>query len=526
MPATKRPDAATSVPPPGKAISKREFLKAAGATAAALGLGEASLAADARPWDLIVVGGGNAGLPAAIFAAQRGARVLIVEAAAALGGTLFLSSGQMSAAGTKLQKARGIADSPQSHYDDVMRISRNTADPVLLRLAVDHAAPVFDWLVEHGFKPRDGQPITGTTHEPYSHARYVWGYEGGRSILKVLTEQLKPQIDAGRVTVMPQTRVVELIQDGTGTITGVVTQSDGGKSARHVARAVALTCGGYTENPQMFEKYEGARDFCRSTWPFSKGAGIDLGLAAGGYVRGGQNHTPLFGAIMADAKVPTSIRAMVRHFPGDRPPYEIFVDAAGKRFLCEDVLSHDAYEQALAKLPNERCWIVFDDAILRAAKTPAAGRSINVNWTHQNTLDAFAKGDVPMFYRGATVAELAAKAGIDAAGLAATIGAYNRAQAGGGDSLGRKFMPLPIAQGPFYAIQLQSWNLTSYGGLAVDGKLRVVRKDGTPIRNLYAAGELLGMGQLMGKAVCGGMSVTPALALGRLLGHEILRFEA
>jgi fumarate reductase flavoprotein subunit len=87
-------------------------------------------------------------------------------------------------------------------------------------------------------------------------------------------------------------------------------------------------------------------------------------------------------------------------------------------------------------------------------------------------------------------------------------------------------MPLPIAQGPFYAIQLRSWNLTSYGGLAVDGKLRVVRKDGTPIRNLYAAGELLGMGQLMGKAVCGGMAVTPALSLGRLLGREILRFEA
>ncbi len=518
-----RLDAATGVTPAAKAISKREFLVAAGATAAALSLGDASLAADAKPWDLIVVGGGNAGLPTAIFAAQRGARVLIVEAAPALGGTLFLSSGQMSAAGTRLQKARGIADSPQSHYDDVMRISRNTADPVLLRLAVDNAAPVFDWLMDHGFKPRDGQPITGTTHEPYSHARYVWGYEGGRSILKVLTEQLQPQIDAGRVTVMAQTKVVELIQDGTGAITGVVTRTDAGQSTRQLARAVALTCGGYTENPQMFEKYEGAKDYCRSTWPFSQGAGIDLGLAAGGHVRGGQNHTPLFGAVMTDTKVPTAIRAMVRHFPGDRPPYEIFVDAGGKRFLCEDVLSHDAYEQALVKLPNERCWIVFDDAILRAAKTPAAGRSLNVNWTHQNTLDAFAKGNVPMFSRGATVAELAGKAGIDAAGLAGTIEAYNRAQAGGKDLLGRKFMPLPIAKAPFYAIQLQSWNLTSYGGLAVDGKLRVVRKDGTPIRNLYAAGELLGMGQLMGRSVCGGMAVTPALALGRLLGKEILQ---
>jgi fumarate reductase flavoprotein subunit len=519
------PHAAPPVAPGRQALTKRDFLKVAGAAAAALGLGDPAVAADARPWDLVVVGGGNAGLPTALFAAERGARVLIVEAAAALGGTLFLSSGQMSAAGTKLQKSRGIVDTPQSHYDDIMRISRNTADPVLLRLAVDNAAPTFDWLMDNGLKPLDGQPITGTTHEPYSQPRYAWAKDGGRAILKILNEQLKPHIDAGRITVMTQAQVVELIQDGSGAISGVVTRTDAGQTSRQLARNVALTCGGYTENAAMYEKYEGAKDYCTSTWPFSKGAGIDLGLAAGGYVRGGQNHTPLFGAVMADDKVPTTIRAMVRHFPGDRPPYEIYVDAAGKRFLCEDVPSHDAYEQALARQPGERCWIVFDDAILRTA-SPAATRSLNVAWTHQNTLDAFEKGNVPMFYRGGTIAELAKKAGIDAAGLAATIEAYNRAQAGGKDPLGRKFMPLPIAQGPFYAIQLRSWNLTSYGGLAVDGKLRVVRKDGSPIRNLYAAGELLGMGQLMGKAVCGGMSVTPALSLGRLLGREILRFEA
>jgi fumarate reductase flavoprotein subunit len=70
---------------------------------------------------------------------------------------------------------------------------------------------------------------------------------------------------------------------------------------------------------------------------------------------------------------------------------------------------------------------------------------------------------------------------------------------------------------------LQSWNLTSYAGLAVDDRLRVIRPDGTPVPNLYAAGELLGMGQLMGRAVCGGMAVMPALALGRLLGNSVVQ---
>jgi fumarate reductase flavoprotein subunit len=472
----------------------------------------------------VVVGGGNAGLPTALFAAQRGARVLVVEAAGALGGTLFLSSGQMAAAGTRLQQARGIEDSPQLHYDDVMRISRGTADPVLLRLAVENAAPVFDWLMEHGLVPLDGQPITGTTHEPYSRPRYAWAEDGGRAILKVLMEQLQPRIDSGQVRVLTQTRAVELVQGPGRAVTGVVTRDDAGRSARHAARNVALTCGGYTDDAAMYARYENAPDYCRNTWPYSQGAGIRLGLAAGGWVRGGQNHTPLFGAVLADESTPTTIRAMVRHFPPNRPPYEIYVNAAGQRFLCEDVPSHDAYEQALARQPGERCWVVFDHAMLTQAPKPIAGSSLGVRWTHDDTLAAFENGDVPHFHRADSLAALAARAGIDATGLAATVAAYNRVQASGQDPLGRRFMPLPLAQGPFYAIGLCGWSLYSYAGLAVDGRLNVVTYDGTPIPNLYAAGETLGSGQFMGKAVCGGMSVTPALALGRLLGGRIIPF--
>ena len=111
-----------------EALSRRQIL--IGASSATVGLavtpgGRSSVQA-ADPWDLIIVGGGTAGLPAAIFAARRGARVLVIEASLQLGGTLFLSTGQMSAAGTRLQKQKGITDSPQLHFDDVMRISQNT----------------------------------------------------------------------------------------------------------------------------------------------------------------------------------------------------------------------------------------------------------------------------------------------------------------------------------------------------------------------------------------------------------------
>ncbi len=501
---------------------RRQIIQSAAALA---GLGisrHAGALANKKHWDLIVVGGGNAGIPAAIFAAQRGARVLIIDPAVQLGGTLHLSTGQMSAAGTKLQKSKGIDDSAQSHYDDVMRISGNTADPQLLRLAVLNAAPAFDWLTDHGFQALPAHPITGTTHDPYSHARYAWGAEGGRSILKVLLEQLQPHLDSGRVQTLLQTEVVRLLQTRDGVVSGVETRDLDEKVTRQFARHTVLTCGGYTDNRAMYEKYEGHRNYSQATYPFSQGAGYTLGESVGGYIRGGDKHTPLFGAVLANNDYPSPLRAMVRHFPPDRPPYEIFVNRNGERFVREDIPSHTAQEHAVGAQPDERCWVVFDDAILNAAPPLVTGFGVQYS---QQDLRKFFDDGTPLFYRANSLSELAQLAGLDVAGLTNTVLDYNQAQASGKDRLGRRHMPLAIAKAPFYAIRLQSWNLTSCAGLAVDGQLRVIGRDGKPIGNLYAAGELLGMGQLMGHSVCGGMAVTPALALGRLLGHEILKFR-
>ena len=504
--------------------SRRRFLTAMGAITATVGLAPAcTREAPTKPWDLIVVGGGNAGLPAAIFASKRGARVLIIEAAGVLGGTLFLSSGQMSAAGTKLQKAKGIVgDTPQAHYDDVMRISKGTADPDIVRLAVFNAADTFDWLTDNGFEVRPGHPVTGTTHEPYSHARYAWGPKGGMSILKVLEEQLEPEIERGNVTVMLGTEVTELIQDESGAVTGVVS-SNAGETQRHLASNVLLSCGGYASNSEMFERLEGAKDYADVSYPYSQGAGITLGLGAGGYVRGGEHHLPLFGGIMADDNYPSRMIANVRHFPPDRPPWEILVNVHGERFLREDIPSHDAYEHALMAQPEERCWVVFDDAIFKQAPTLVQG-GFGGPMSEEDVREAFEQ-PWPMFYRADSLEGLAEACRVDATGLARTVASYNQGQASGDDELGRQYMPRPIEQAPFFAIQVQSWLLTGYAGLGVDAGLRVVREDQTPIPNLYAAGELLGTGQTMGRSYCGGMLVTPSLTFGRLLGQEIIPFD-
>ena len=499
-------------------VSKRTFISALGATAVGLGFSPKARAADdADTYDLIVIGGGNAGMPASIFAAKRGARVLVVEAAAQLGGTLFLSGGQMSAAGTKLQKAQGLKDSPEEHYNDIMRISKNQANPEIVRLAVYNAADTFDWMTDNGLVVHPEHPVTGTTHEPYSRPRYAWGLEGGISILKILEKIIQPHIDSGAITVRTNTEVIELIQAGNGAITGVVTRNEDGKTARHSGNNVLLSCGGYASNPGMVEELEGHTDYGDVSYPYSQGAGISLGTAAGGYVRGGNHHLPSFGSILQDDNFPSPRLARFVSYPPHRPPWEIYVNVHGERFLREDMISHDVREHALVDQPDERCWAVFDDTTLNEAP-PAVG-----GWTREEIKDAF--DSQPMFYRANTLEDLADATGIDKNGFVKTVARYNRGQNGGKDALGREFMPRPITDGPFYAIRIQGSQLIGWAGLAVDGQLRVVRQDGTAIPNLYAAGELLGTDQFMGDSYCGGMLVTPALTFGRLLGDRILSFD-
>ena len=498
--------------------SRRRFLGQLGALAGAAAVPGATAkpagAAD-RLWDVILVGAGNAGIPAAIFAARRGARVLMIEAAERIGGTLLLSSGQMSAAGTRFQRSRGIEDSPQEHFDDVMRISRGTANPQFLRLAVDQAPAMADWLFDAGFRARPGHPVLGAGHDPYSKPRYFWGENAGISILRVLEQELQPQLDAGRVTVLLRTRASALMQRRPGgAVRGVIASGPDGEPVEYRGRSVVLTSGGYGSNPAMFERIEGIRDYADTVYPYSQGAGITMGLAAGGYLRGAEFRQPLFNAVLRDEAVPSPLLLRLLTDPQHRPPWEIFVNVRGERFLREDTPSFDDKEKALKRQPEERCWVVFDDAILQAAPSLSRG------WTKQEIVDGF--GTFPLFYKAESLAALASSTGVDAAGLAATVADYNAGQALGRDRLGRSHLPLPIVKPPFHAIRMQGYYLLDTAGLAVDGSLRVVRQDGRPIPNLYAAGELLGMGTLQGSSYCGGMSVTPALSFGKLLGERLL----
>ncbi|MGA0020434.1 MAG: FAD-dependent oxidoreductase [Steroidobacteraceae bacterium] len=425
-------------------LGRREFMTQAMAGTAVLALPAGSQAAIASladtVYDLVIVGAGTAGLPAAIFAAQRGAKVILLEAAGQIGGTLHLSTGQMSAAGTRLQRAKGIKDTPDMHYDDVMRISRGTADPVLTRLAVDAAAETFDWLMDRGFAPLDEHPILGLGHEPYSERRYYWGAEGGRTILATLRRDFDPLVTSGKVDLLLQTPVTALLTNDAGAVEGVRIQSaDRERIVR--GRHVLLTCGGYASNTEMFERLSGYRDYADTAYPYSMGAGLELGVSVGGFLRGRENYLCNFGSILTDSGFPGKFLGRFTVVPQRRQPWEVFVNAYGERFIREDEPSFDKREHALLKQPDIRYWIVFDEQIFATAPPGVGG------WSREQMREAF--GVHSWFQKADSLQALAEASGIDPQGLIRTIEAYNAGVSSGADPWGREHKPFPIVKPPF-----------------------------------------------------------------------------
>lgn len=469
----------------------------------------------ARRWDMVIVGAGTAGLPAAIFASRRGAHVLLIDSADKIGGNLHLANGQIAAAGSRIQVAKGIADSPDRHYDDIMRITRGLANPDIVRLTVDRAPTTINWLLDNGLAPLPEHPVTGDSpgRPAYSVARYLWAKNEGRDILAVVERELAPELASGRVQTQVNSKVVSLLRDRRGAVTGVRARTPAGERDFH-GRHILLTTGGYAMNPEAFFRHCGYPAYAAGAYPTDLGEGLDLATTIGAQLRGRELHRAGTGSILTAPAFPAKVYKRFITVPQERLPWEIWVNGHGRRFFREDDPGTWRREQALLKLPDLRYAIVFDQVIFDESPVGVPGFSRAQMRAHFK--------QHPMFAQADSLVELAAKIKVDAAGLAATVRDYNAAVDSWTDPLlGREYMPRRIEKPPFYGVIHMGHSATSSTGLVVDRQLRVLDADGKPIPNLYAAGEVLGSGVTLGNAFTPGMMLTPALTLGHWLGETL-----
>lgn len=466
-------------------------------------------------YDVVVVGAGTAGIPCAITAAEGGARVLLVEKDSLIGGTLHVSGGHLAAAGTRRQAERGIKDTPEQHLADIRRISKGTAREDLIQIQARHGAETIDWLADRGFVFAPETPRIIYGHEPYEIPRTYYGRDEGMAILEVLRAELERVRAAHDLTLWTNAPVTEIRQDSQGRVSGVTVYRDG-RDVAVDARSVVIATGGFGSDPELFRELEGA-SLVSAAYKTATGDGIHLGLAVGAALQGQGTYLPTFGGL-PDPRTPGRANWSDRQrLTSERPPFEIYVNVEGRRWVAEDEPSIDEKERALTRIPDQTFWTVFDDAALAQSTGPMemiVGCSPEQVRAMMNTRVGLHSAD--------SIEELAKLAGIDAANLVETVARYNEAVARGVDEeFGRKHLPAPIAQPPFYAIRNHAITLVTFVGLDIDDSFTVRNEAGERIEGLYAIGEVIGAGATCGNSFCSGMLVTPALTFGRLLGRRL-----
>ncbi len=468
-------------------------------------------------YDFIVVGAGTAGLPCAIFGAQAGARVLVVDKEAQIGGTLLASGGHMSAAGTRLQKERGIDDSKEAHFEDIQRISKRTIREDLVRLALDHSAWLIDWLQDEGFEFAPETPSIVHSHEPYTVPRTYYGVDGGRSVLKVLARRLQPYLESGAITLALNAPVKALLTDKRRVV-GIQFAKDGQVERARAGRGVVLATGGFAASPGLFKEIED-RPLVSAAPDHASGDGLKMAQGLGARLAGRGTFLPDFGGL-PDSQDPNKARWSDRPLLSskERLPYEIYVNRSGRRWVAEDEEGIDRKQWALMDLPDLTFFTVFDDHAVEMSENIISG------WSKADLRER--AGQRVGVHVAPTLDELSRLAGIDAEGLAVTVARYNDLVRSGSDwDFGRKFLPAPIAKPPFFAMRHHGISLVSFPGVDVDERLRVRNQEGEIIPGLYAAGEILGAGATCGRSHCGGMVLGPAIIFGKLLGERLARPE-
>jgi succinate dehydrogenase/fumarate reductase flavoprotein subunit len=195
--------------------------------------------------DVIVVGGGNTGIPAAITAYDKGVKVILLEASSGMSSSLAYIAGGTPFAGTDMQKAQGIKDSPDQMYTEALAVGNGS--PELWRALVDRQQEVFKWLLSIGAKPDILQLAPG--HKVMRSVRFVGHGVGLCNVLRTALKKTK-------IDVRYKHRAKKLIVDPeTGRVIGVTAEAEGKKLNFRAHKAVILASGGFCQNLALVKEY-------------------------------------------------------------------------------------------------------------------------------------------------------------------------------------------------------------------------------------------------------------------------------
>lgn len=450
-------------------------------------------------WDLIVVGGGNAGLCAAIEAAETGAKVLILESAPKpyRGGNSrhtrnfrCMHQGPLSV----LTDAYG----EDEYFDDLMRVTKGKTDEALARMTIRSSEDCLPWMEAHGvrFQPS----LTGTLSLSRTNAFFLGG---GKALVNAYYNTAE---DLG-ITVRYETEVTHIHLDGDQF--RAVDASRGADIETIKGRALVLASGGFQGDTDWLARAWGpaAKNFLIRGTPYNRGVPLRDMLDQGAESVGDPTQCH---AVAIDGRAPKFDGGIVTRL--DCVPFSVVVNRDGDRFFDEgeDVWPkrYAIWGRLVAGQPDQVAYSIID----------------------ARSLELFMPSVFPPD-QAETIEGLAQKLGLPGDKLRETIDAFNAACGTGtfhpteldgltttGLEPPKTNWARPITQPPFYGYALRPGVTFTYLGLKVDATARVHTGDG-PLANVWAAGEIMA-GSILGQGYLAGFGMTIGTVFGRIAGQK------
>jgi len=485
--------------------------------------------------DVIVVGAGNAAFCAALSARERGAKVLMLEAAPEeeSGGNSRFTAGSIRVV------YNGVADittlvpdltpaeiestdfgtyTANQFFDDMARVTQHRADPDLVELLVMESFATLNWMRDKGVR---FIPIYGRQAFKIDGKFKFWGgltveaVGGGPGLLAMLTEAAAKR----GIAIRYRTRALDLLYDG-NRVEGVRVRLDG---ALHELRAgaVVLACGGFEANPEWRTRYLGP------PWDLAKvrgtryntGDGIRMALDIGGSPCGNwsgchavqwEMNAPEFGDLSVGDQ-----------FQKHSYPFGILINASGKRFVDEGAdfrnYTYAKYGRVVLEQPGQFAWQVFDGKVKHLLRDEYRIRQVTK--VSANGIEEFAQK----------------LEGVNAAEFLKTVKEWNAAvrtdvpfnptikdgRCTQGLAVDKSNWANLIDTPPFEGYAVTCGITFTFGGLRINSGAAVLDTDQQPIRGLYAAGELVG--GLFYFNYPGGTGLMSGAVFGKIAGSSAAR---
>jgi tricarballylate dehydrogenase len=453
-----------------------------------------------KRWDVLIIGGGNAALCAALSARYAGASVLIVEAAPQFyrGGNTRHTRNMRCAHDGATKNLTGPY-TEEEFWDDLRRVTGGQTDEQLARLMIHESKEMLTWIVDQGVR---FQPSLGGTLSLGRTNSFFLG--GGRAMLNALyrtAERLG-------VEILYETPAVDLeIEDGHFRSATIL---HAGEQARIAANTLVAAAGGFEANIEWLKEYWGevAENFLIRGTPYNRGSLLKLLLEKGVEQVGDPTQCH---AVAIDARAPKFDGGIITRL--DCVVFGIVVNKFAQRFYDEgeDIWPkrYAIWGRLVAAQPGQIAYIIFD--------APA--------------LHMFMPSLYPPI-QAPTIRELAGKLELAPATLETTIAEFNGSvQAGTFDHTilddcrtegltpQKSHWARRLESPPFYAYPVRPGITFTYLGTRINRETRMMMVSGAPAANMFAAGEIMA-GNILGRGYAAGIGMTIGSVFGRIAGRE------